>query len=141
MTSQNFSSKLGSFDNLKVFTRCGLMSLSDQMRCTELAEMPACHAIERILQRLLPSGGRVASVMTRATFAGAIEALRPRPGSSASPSRPDPAKRVDHMETRLEVVLSRSATRSEEHTSELQSHVNLVCRLLLEKKKKIKTKK
>src|SRR5438477_3625288 len=29
--------------------------------------------------------------------------------------------------------------RSEEHTSELQSHVNLVCRLLLEKKKK-KTK-
>src|SRR5690242_21533327 len=35
-------------------------------------------------------------------------------------------------------------SRSEEHTSELQSHVNLVCRLLLEKKKKkkkeIKTK-
>src|SRR3954467_16006425 len=32
---------------------------------------------------------------------------------------------------------SRAATpRSEEHTSELQSHDNLVCRLLLEKKKK-----
>src|SRR5438477_7908190 len=29
-----------------------------------------------------------------------------------------------------------AALRSEEHTSELQSHVNLVCRLLLEKKKK-----
>src|SRR5438477_8975646 len=29
--------------------------------------------------------------------------------------------------------------RSEEHTSELQSHVNLVCRLLLEKKKKTNT--
>src|SRR4051812_50010395 len=29
-----------------------------------------------------------------------------------------------------------SRRRSEEHTSELQSHVNLVCRLLLEKKKK-----
>src|SRR5260370_19236261 len=28
-----------------------------------------------------------------------------------------------------------SITRSEEHTSELQSHLNLVCRLLLEKKK------
>src|SRR5260370_19597981 len=27
------------------------------------------------------------------------------------------------------------ALRSEEHTSELQSHLNLVCRLLLEKKK------
>src|SRR5260370_20005694 len=28
--------------------------------------------------------------------------------------------------------------RSEEHTSELQSHLNLVCRLLLEKKKTVK---
>ena len=32
-------------------------------------------------------------------------------------------------------------TRSEEHTSELQSHSDLVCRLLLEKKKKKKQKK
>src|SRR5438270_1114465 len=31
--------------------------------------------------------------------------------------------------------------RSEEHTSELQSQSNLVCRLLLEKKKKTKKKK
>src|SRR5690242_21294948 len=31
-------------------------------------------------------------------------------------------------------VLAAGADRSEEHTSELQSHVNLVCRLLLEKK-------
>src|SRR5690348_17709368 len=31
---------------------------------------------------------------------------------------------------------ARSAARSEEHTSELQSPVHLVCRLLLEKKKK-----
>src|SRR5260370_6081521 len=30
----------------------------------------------------------------------------------------------------------RCRVRSEEHTSELQSHLNLVCRLLLEKKKK-----
>src|SRR2546430_7177042 len=32
--------------------------------------------------------------------------------------------------------LERSQRRSEEHTSELQSQSNLVCRLLLEKKKK-----
>src|SRR2546430_11302815 len=32
---------------------------------------------------------------------------------------------------------SSAANRSEEHTSELQSQSNLVCRLLLEKKKKI----
>src|SRR5690242_20931244 len=31
--------------------------------------------------------------------------------------------------------LAEIGDRSEEHTSELQSHVNLVCRLLLEKKK------
>src|SRR5260370_29621042 len=30
---------------------------------------------------------------------------------------------------------TRHSARSEEHTSELQSHLNLVCRLLLEKKK------
>src|SRR5260370_29748465 len=30
---------------------------------------------------------------------------------------------------------ARHVIRSEEHTSELQSHLNLVCRLLLEKKK------
>src|SRR5260370_24459839 len=35
---------------------------------------------------------------------------------------------------RSEIVLG--TDRSEEHTSELQSHLNLVCRLLLEKKKK-----
>src|SRR4029434_1520721 len=33
-------------------------------------------------------------------------------------------------------VCVRRCIRSEEHTSELQSHLNLVCRLLLEKKKK-----
>src|SRR5699024_11357911 len=33
-------------------------------------------------------------------------------------------------------ILKESASRSEEHTSELQSRFDLVCRLLLEKKKK-----
>src|SRR3712207_7145036 len=36
-------------------------------------------------------------------------------------------------------ALDATSTRSEEHTSELQSRQYLVCRLLLEKKKKIKT--
>src|SRR5260370_1734020 len=38
---------------------------------------------------------------------------------------------VHIVDVRSPIVL-----RSEEHTSELQSHLNLVCRLLLEKKKK-----
>src|SRR5260370_23405058 len=35
----------------------------------------------------------------------------------------------------LDRIRELSCLRSEEHTSELQSHLNLVCRLLLEKKK------
>src|SRR3989344_9067396 len=35
----------------------------------------------------------------------------------------------------VEMSSSSACRRSEEHTSELQSHVNLVCRLLLEKNK------
>src|SRR5260370_32318875 len=38
----------------------------------------------------------------------------------------------------LAAVSSGHQERSEEHTSELQSHLNLVCRLLLEKKNKNK---
>src|SRR2546427_7103534 len=37
-------------------------------------------------------------------------------------------------------MLPSTASRSEEHTSELQSQSNLVCRLLLEKKKKKRQK-
>src|SRR5260370_32794675 len=37
---------------------------------------------------------------------------------------------------RVELEPAARVLRSEEHTSELQSHLNLVCRLLLEKKKK-----
>src|SRR2546422_4289331 len=38
---------------------------------------------------------------------------------------------------RAEAPLAGRAPRSEEHTSELQSRLHLVCRLLLEKKKKM----
>src|SRR2546421_5855613 len=64
-----------------------------------------------------------------------------------------PCSQVLHLEYRLDAVpsvgdslalqlgdrISSSRwTRSEEHTSELQSRSDLVCRLLLEKKKKIR---
>src|SRR5260370_6134355 len=42
-----------------------------------------------------------------------------------------------HVQARNCQPQTGSFERSEEHTSELQSHLNLVCRLLLEKKKKI----
>ena len=46
------------------------------------------------------------------------------------------AKKLMNLLERAEEI-----NRSEEHTSELQSHSDLVCRLLLEKKKKTKKKK
>src|SRR5258707_5967894 len=42
----------------------------------------------------------------------------------------------EHAEVATEAVEGIAAARSEEHTSELQSRQYLVCRLLLEKKKK-----
>src|SRR2546430_7566744 len=45
-------------------------------------------------------------------------------------------QQVVHLGWRAELLKSDAGERSEEHTSELQSQSNLVCRLLLEKKKK-----
>src|SRR5260370_39271128 len=45
-------------------------------------------------------------------------------------------RRSDQNQAAFHGYDPRKAARSEEHTSELQSHLNLVCRLLLEKKKK-----
>src|SRR5689334_25364386 len=47
-----------------------------------------------------------------------------------------PRKRLKVPSENSRRVPRRSETRSEEHTSELQSQFHLVCRLLLEKKKK-----
>src|SRR5260370_28111780 len=46
---------------------------------------------------------------------------------------------LKQIEERNAALDEKTRMRSEEHTSELQSHLNLVCRLLLEKKKKKKT--
>src|SRR2546430_4437348 len=49
--------------------------------------------------------------------------------------------RAQHTRGRsLDLFVLPVGTRSEEHTSELQSQSNLVCRLLLEKKKNSKTR-
>src|SRR5260370_15078335 len=70
----------------------------------------------------------------------ALEATR---GEEAKRLRLDrvrcPAQRLGGLDGRWLQPLAQhpehSEVRSEEHTSELQSHLNLVCRLLLEKKK------
>src|SRR5690242_21081182 len=53
----------------------------------------------------------------------------------AESAHADPSSLRTNMSTRRRCPASCACSRSEEHTSELQSHVNLVCRLLLEKKK------
>src|SRR5438876_5287371 len=50
----------------------------------------------------------------------------------------DGSRRQGHPHASAECGFGRLSSRSEEHTSELQSPVHLVCRLLLEKKKKKK---
>src|SRR5438270_3489746 len=74
--------------------------------------------------------------------------LRPPPRSTLFPYTTlfrSPTSVVSHVSVvvqaadppaRLAPFAPRTSKRSEEHTSELQSQSNLVCRLLLEKKKK-----
>src|SRR5256885_8020112 len=72
------------------------------------------------------AGGERGKSRTRYANAGRGHRGRPRP-----PENP-PVRRVEIRGRKK----SRAHARSEEHTSELLSPCNLVCRLLLEKKKK-----
>src|SRR5690242_21172117 len=78
-------------------------------------------------------------------FRSDAPSLPPRLSPPRSCVRIGPYRATPHAETAVSEQASPAisscggrdgAARSEEHTSELQSHVNLVCRLLLEKKKK-----
>src|SRR5260221_1251315 len=75
------------------------------------------------LHDALPISGRRARA-ARGTPAACSPAPSSRRGCTRSPARPP--RRMPRP------------VRSEEHTSELQSHSDLVCRLLLEKKKNMK---
>src|SRR3989449_5166702 len=83
--------------------------------------------------RAFPKMNRLLPVGKKSTGAGRVSALR----ASAAQS---PGGMLTHMSECMSVT-SRSRrpsplkSRSEEHTSELQSRLHLVCRLLLEKKK------
>src|SRR5438477_559969 len=62
-------------------------------------------------------------------------AAHPSHSSQSKRSMPWPYSRPNSMTPPTFLHRARKTRRSEEHTSELQSHVNLVCRLMLEKKK------
>src|SRR5690242_21092565 len=66
--------------------------------------------------------------------AGRRASLRVRRAMGLASLSVSPTKNARFPEPLRFCRASNPLTRSEEHTSELQSHVNLVCRLLLEKK-------
>src|SRR2546425_9022834 len=69
-------------------------------------------------------------------FRSLSSSVRLRPANSLSPASP-PTRPPARPSPRSPLSNLKTASRSEEHTSELQSLAYLVCRLLLEKKKKI----
>src|SRR3712207_7393868 len=64
-----------------------------------------------------------------------VDRSSPRSREDKVRSRESPRGSLRHLVARGQVACHAYPTRSEEHTSELQSRQYLVCRLLLEKKK------
>src|SRR2546427_3587490 len=91
--------------------RSTLFPYTTLFRSHDHAPASARARLERALREPAAAGVQTAHRGSRPVAAGAV------------PARPGPGR----LRSRL--------TRSEEHTSELQSQSNLVCRLLLEKKK------
>src|SRR5205807_6219584 len=101
------------FFNDPATTEIYTLSLHDALPILELT----LWLIRPIIYRL-PRDGQTASKLSGRSFFPV----------SSGPTLPRP-----QLDCRCRRII---ATRSEEHTSELQSPCNLVCRLLLEKKKK-----
>src|SRR5438034_3530514 len=90
-------------------------------------------------------GGAVGAACARAAALRGLEVAIFEPGPDPAAASPASAGMLAaQIEPGDDVLVALSVRardlRSEEHTSELQSHSDLVCRLLLEKKKKKTTK-
>src|SRR5438132_3064304 len=86
-----------------------------------------------------PASARRAPTVLSAVESAAAAAIRSAIGRNTPPRTTPPQNRARYGPRRIRraaSVTSWTDARSEEHTSELQSHSDLVCRLLLEKKKK-----
>src|SRR5437588_5634036 len=79
-------------------------------------------------------GGRWATSVPTATVAKKPILLATQNDAGVSDPGPDDIHAVGTLGMVIQVLRLPDGTRSEEHTSELQSHSDLVCRLLLEKK-------
>src|SRR5690242_6379773 len=107
--------------------------------CAERATISS-PAAGRGWRRTVRSGAVVAgliALITTATVGGPISSAQAGTGSGYALAKVKLASGrsvVARWNPCQPAVTYRVNLRSEEHTSELQSHVNLVCRLLLEKK-------
>src|SRR3989454_8298806 len=116
-----------------MFIRCGYLGgeRSDQghHRARRVLRERAQAVQEAVREGRAPVGVQEATALREAQ----------RPAQAEGPRRPQESQ-ASRTDGRLAVTLldvpPALPSRSEEHTSELQSPCNLVCRLLLEKKKK-----
>src|SRR5687768_17750641 len=91
-----------------------------------------------VVDNVLPLCELAKNLEEAGEFERAAEALQPF--WKGLPNRPDTESLDAEAQAELLMRAGTLTGRSEEHTSELQSRLHLVCRLLLEKKKKkIKT--
>src|SRR5207247_9142229 len=74
-----------------------------------------------------------ADILVKSLVDHGVEVLFAYPGGASMPLHQSLTKYADRLRTILPRHEQGGAFRSEEHTSELQSRVDLVCRLLLEK--------
>src|SRR5438034_9311611 len=109
---------------LVVFVFAGVLMLARGLEATLVETGSPDNAI--VLRR--SAGSELVSQIDR----GTASVLETQPEvAPATDGRP-----LLSREVVVVINLFKKTTRSEEHTSELQSHSDLVCRLLLEKKKK-----
>src|SRR2546427_2992486 len=98
---------------------------ADRTRLGLRGEAPLPLCLQSFIARNLVSPSRIAARVRR---------IKPSPSTSAA----DRANELRRQGKSIVNLVVGEPDRSEEHTSELQSQSNLVCRLLLEKKKKTK---
>src|SRR5260370_13182446 len=111
-------------------------NFGDAVRTDGTGEQPGTSVTEVILSKIKPGMDDAYRAWTVK-----IQAAQARyPGYRGTYLQP-PSSNDSHWTTLLRYDTAEHLERSEEHTSELQSHLNLVCRLLLEKKKNKNNKK
>src|SRR5690606_36543848 len=102
---------------------------------------PPCQLLQQ-LGKTLQAGGQIRQIAVVGIFHAdrltpALDLHRALVDAMGEP--PEPFAEGAEITQQILAIARTQVGRSEEHTSELQSRENLVCRLLLEKKKKSKT--